>query len=150
MSDDETVAVVVAERVDPIGRPLDWDKAVSAAYFRALGASQKVAARAAGCGDRTIRDWEACSWWPDAVREAHERWRTNLGAEARRSLLRAVQRDGDLALKALERLDPRMSLKELSVSRVREMLAETIRAIRDELPEAEAERVLARIRPIWG
>lgn len=141
--------MVVAEQADPIGRPLDWDKAVSAAYFRALGASQKVAARAAGCGERSIRDWESCSWWPDAVREAHERWRTNLGAEARRSLLRAVQRDGDLALKALERLDPRMSAKELTVGRVQEMLGETVRILREELPPELADRVLARIRGVW-
>lgn len=146
---DGSAAVVLAELPDPIGRPQDWDKAVSAAYFRALGASQKVAARAAGCGERTLRDWEACSWWPDAHAEAVVRWRSDLTAEARRSLLRAIKRDGKLALDVLERLDRTLARKELPVSRVQEMLGETIRAIRDELDEATAERVLARIRGIW-
>lgn len=145
----KTATAVVAVEVQTSGRPQDWDKAVSVAYFRALNATQKVAARAAGCGLRTVQLWEASDWWPQAQQEAIQRWRTNLSAESRRSLLRAVQKDGDLALKALERLDPAMSAKELTLGRVQEMLGETIRAIREELDEAAAERVLARIRPIW-
>lgn len=145
---DGTV-LVVASTPDRRRPPKNWDKPVAAAYFRALGASQKVAARAAGVGERTLRDWESCSWWPEVQREALARWHVNIGAEARRSLLRAVKDDGKLALDVLERLDPRLAKKELPVSRVQEMLTDTIRAIREELDEPAAERVLARIRPIW-
>lgn len=39
--------------------------------------------------------------------------------------------------------------KELTVATVQEMLGETVRIIREELPAAEAERVLGRIRGVW-
>lgn len=134
---------------DEVSRPHEWDKAVAAAYFRALGATQAAAAEAAGIGERTLARWETCSWWDEAMRQAVERWRTDLSAASRKSLLDAVKSDGDLALKALERLDPRMSSKELTVGRVQEMLGETVRIIREELAPADAERVLARLKGVW-
>lgn len=129
--------------------PSDRDKAVSVAYFRALGATQEAAAEAAGVSERTVRAWEASPWWPDAHREAVERWRTDLSAASRKSLLDAVKSDGDLALKALERLDPRMSTKEITLARVQQMLGETVRIIREELGEEDAARVLSRVRGVW-
>lgn len=142
-------ALELATGDDLVDEPKDWDKAVSAAYFRALGATQEAAAAAAGVGERTLWRWERCAWWPEAHREAVERWRLDLSAASRKSLLDAVAKDGDLALKALERLDPRMSAKELTAGRVAEMLAETVRIIREELPPADADRVLARVRGVW-
>lgn len=138
-----------ADEPDPVGQPQDWDKVVAVAYFRALGASQSAAAQAAGVSERSVVNWEACSWWPEAHRQAVEKWRTDLSAASRKSLLDAVKSDGDLALKALERLDPRMSAKELTVGRVQEMLGETVRIVREELAPADAERVLTRIKGVW-
>lgn len=143
-------ALVVASKPDTVAAPQNWDKAVSAAYFRALGASQEDAAKAAGIGERTLTRWEKAAWWPRAHAEAVARWHVDLGAAARKSLLDAIKAgDGKLGLDVLERLDRTLAKKELPVNRVQEMLSETIRAIREELPEADADRVLARIRPIW-
>lgn len=143
-------AVALAGEGDEVSRPQDWAKAVSAAYFRALGATVAAAAEAAGVGERTLFRWETCSWWPDAHREAVERWHVDLSAASRAALLGAIKGgDGDLALKVQERLNPRLSAKELSVSRVQEMLAETVRILREELDEATASRVLARVRGVW-
>lgn len=142
-------AIELADDGDAVTRPMNWDKAVSAAYFRALGLSQAAAAEAARVGERTIARWEGCSWWADATAEAIDRWHTDLSAASRKSLLDAVKDDGDLALKVQERLNPRLSPKELNVARVQEALAETIRIIREELPEELAARVLGRVREVW-
>lgn len=143
-------AVELAEDGDEVTRPHDWDKAVAAAYIRAIGGTQAIAAASAGCGERTLARWERCSWWPEAHRQAVERWRGELSSASRASLLAAVKAgDGDLALKALERLDPRMSSKELTVGRVSEMLSETVRIVREELEAEAAERVLRRVREVW-
>lgn len=141
--------------VEPTGdasaveQPQDWDKAVSAAYFRALGATQAASAEAAGVSERTLRAWENSAWWPQATREAVERWHTDLSAASRKSLLDAVKTDGDLALKVQERLNPRLSSKEITVARVQALLTETVRVIREELDEETATRVLQRVREVW-
>src|SRR5690606_16995518 len=59
-------------------RPAHWEKRVSAAYFRTLGATQAEAARAVGRSERTIRLWESEPSWADARREAEERWLADL------------------------------------------------------------------------
>ena len=89
--------------------PRDWDKAVSVAYLRLVGETQEQAAAGAGVGERTLRDWEKCSWWKDALEEASARWLNNLTAHARGGLLAAVKADGPLALKVIERTDPRLA-----------------------------------------
>lgn len=147
---DGTAIVVASGDSQVVDAPADWDKAVSAAYFRALGSSQAAAAEAAGVSERSLRAWEKSPWWPRAHAEAVDRWRVDLSAAARKSLLDAIKGgDGKLGLDVLERLDRTLAKKELPVNRVQEMLAETIKAIRDELDEATAERVLGRIRGIW-
>lgn len=55
-------------------RPNDWDKAISAAYLRSLGQTQSVAAETAGVCERTVAAWEHSPWWPEAQKEAHDRW----------------------------------------------------------------------------
>lgn len=85
-----------------------WDKLVSAAYLRMLGATQADAATAVGRNARTIRMWEADSeLWANARAEARTRWLTDLTDKARRRLLDSMEKpeNGDLALKVLERMD---------------------------------------------
>jgi hypothetical protein len=57
-----------------VAKPNDWDICVAAAYLRLIGLSQEKAAEGAGCGERSIQDWEKCSWWDKAVQEAKGRW----------------------------------------------------------------------------
>ena len=94
---------------DPVTAPQDRDKAVSVALLRLLGASQEAAAEAAGAGERTVRQWETCSWWPEMLAEASRRWLAGLAAKARKGLERGVEEDGRLALKVLERLEPALA-----------------------------------------
>lgn len=54
--------------------PQDREKAISAAYLRTLGASQADTAKQVGIGERTLRRWEDCSWWPEIRHEAMDRW----------------------------------------------------------------------------
>ncbi len=77
-----------------VKRPRDWDKAVSTAYLRILGASQKVAGEGSGISARQIRKWEASDWWPEAEAEARSRWLRHGDAATMRTLLNSV-RDGD-------------------------------------------------------
>lgn len=100
----------VAGYDDPVDKPRDWDKAVSAAYLRLIGQSQKDAATGAGVGQRSLRRWETCSWWEDARDEARDRWLNDLVAESRATLFRVVQEgDGLRAMQILERMDPKMA-----------------------------------------
>jgi hypothetical protein len=85
-----------------------WDKLVSAAYLRMLGATQKEAATAVGRTDRAIRGWESdTETWAAARAEARDRWLTDLTDRARGTLLASLKNEanGDLALKVLERVD---------------------------------------------
>ena len=94
---------------DPVAAPRNRDKAVSAALLRLLGASQVEAAKAAGVGERTLRGWEACSWWAEVLADASRRWLDGLAAKARVGLEGAVADDGRLALSVLERLEPALA-----------------------------------------
>lgn len=96
-----------AEKNDPVKKPQDYDKALSVAYLRLLGATQETAAERAGVGIRTIRSWEYSDWWPDAIAEASRRWLQGLEAKARAKL--EADMDASLALKILERRLPELA-----------------------------------------
>src|SRR5690606_35548793 len=101
---------VMAEREDIVEKPQDWDKAVSVAYLRLLGAPIRTAAKVAGVGERTLHRWERSPWWPDATAEANDRWFKNVTAAARRTLLKAIRAGrSDHALQILERVEPRLA-----------------------------------------
>ena len=94
---------------DTVEKPQDWEKAVSAAYMRLLGAPQRVAAEAADIGARTLIRWEKSDWWPKALEEANDRWFHRLTSASRRTLLKAIRKGrSDQALTVLERVDPRL------------------------------------------
>ena len=100
----------MAEKVDAVEKPRDWDKAVSVAYLRLIGLTQAKAAKGAGTGVRTLRRYEASDWWPDACGEAVGRWMQQLEIECRTTIMAAVK-EGDVqtAVKMLERLDRRLA-----------------------------------------
>ena len=100
----------MAEKLDVVTKPHDWDKAVSVAYLRLLGLSQKKAAKGAGIGERTLARYELSEWWPDACGEAVNRWMQQLAIECRTTIMAAVK-SGDVAtaVKMLERIDKRLA-----------------------------------------
>ncbi len=100
----------MAEKLDVVRKPQNWDKAVSAAYLRLLGLSQGKAAKGAGIGERTIARWELSDWWPDACGEAGSRWMQQLEIECRTTIMAAVRAgDATTAVKMLERIDRRLA-----------------------------------------
>jgi hypothetical protein len=91
-------------------RHAHWDKVVSVAYLRLIGHTQAEAAIAAGRSERTIRNWEAdTELWAAAREEANSRWLQATTDAARRTVLKAVARNADLAFRILERLDPELA-----------------------------------------
>ena len=98
-----------AGNLDPVTKPHNREKALSACLFRLLGATQREAAESARVGERTLRQWEKCSWWIALEDEARARWCRGLAAKARVTLEKGIE-DGDLrsARWALERLEPRL------------------------------------------
>jgi len=117
-----------------VTKPHNWDKAVSVAYLRLLGLSQKKAARGAGIGERTLARWELSEWWPEACREAVDRWMQQLEIEARTTVMAAIK-EGDVvtAMKVLERIDKRLAPPRQShdISHSGDITA-TVRAMSDE------------------
>ena len=101
---------IVAGIVDAVEKPRDWDKAVSVSYLRLIGLTQEKAAKGAGIGVRTLRRYELSEWWPEACREAADRWMQQLALECRTTIMAAVKA-GDVvtAVKMLERLDKRLA-----------------------------------------
>jgi len=120
----------VAEKVDAVEKPRDWDKAVSVAYLRLIGLTQAKAAKAAGTGERTLRRYELSEWWPDACAEAVSRWMQQLEIEARSTVMKAVK-EGDVATawKVLERIDRRLAPPRLS--HAVEHSGDLMRSVRD-------------------
>ena len=100
----------MAEKLDVVRKPHNWDKAVSVAYLRLLGLSQKKAAKGAGIGERTLARWELSEWWPLACAEAVDRWMQQVEIEARSTVMQAVK-EGDVATawKVLERINRRLA-----------------------------------------
>ena len=100
----------MAEKFDAVGKPQNWDKAVSVSYLRLIGLTQKKAAKAAGMGERPLGRFELSEWWPDACGEAVDRWMQQLAIECRTTIMAAVKA-GDVvtAVKMLERIDNRLA-----------------------------------------
>lgn len=80
----------VATSDDSTKKPQNRAKALSAAYLRSIGLSQKQAAKLAGVGDRTLRTWEHCSWWPAIVAESHALWLSGIQFKTKKSLARLI------------------------------------------------------------
>ncbi len=120
----------MAEKLDVVTKPHDWDKAVSVAYLRLLGLSQKKAAKGAGIGERTLARYELSEWWPEACGEAVDRWMQQLEIEARSTVMQAVK-EGDVATawKVLERIDRRLAPPRLS--HAVEHSGDLMRSVRD-------------------
>lgn len=79
-----------ADRSGGVDAPKNWEIAVSCAYLRSIGASQKEAARAAGGSERQLREWEHSAWWPKAMEEAHKRWLSGIVCLTKKGLLSAL------------------------------------------------------------
>jgi hypothetical protein len=92
---------------DPVGKPHDYDKALSVAYLRLIDKTQEEAAELAGVSPRTVHSWEHSSWWPECEAEAGRRWLRGLEAKARSKLQSDM--DASLALKILERRLPELA-----------------------------------------
>lgn len=82
---------MTAESADPVTKPQDREKCLSVAYLRILGASQIDAAKVVGVGERSVRNWEACSWWPAIKAEATDRWLDGLRSKTFVALERLVE-----------------------------------------------------------
>ena len=140
---------IVAEKLDVVKKPQDWDKSVSAAYLRLLGLSQKKAAKGAGLGERTLARYELSEWWPDACREAVDRWMQQLEIEARTTVMVAVK-NGDVgtAWKVLERLDRRLAPPRQShgIEHSGEIVSEAPAMSVEEIFE-RAQKIVTRLAP---
>lgn len=99
----------MSESANPVSAPRNRETALSVAYLRLLGSTQTEAASATGVDARTVGRWESSSWWAGVKREAADRWLAGLASKARRGLEREVEKDGSLALKVLERLEPALA-----------------------------------------
>lgn len=75
--------------------PRDWDKAISAAYLRLLGATQETAAKQVGTTIRAICRWEGSDWWPQAVAEGRHRWLQSGDSSCMRALVTDMNRKDD-------------------------------------------------------
>lgn len=84
-----------------------WEKVVSAAYLRMIGATQKEAAAAVGRSERSIRDWESNEeLWTRARVVARSRWLNDAEDAARGAVLKSLRAgNADMGLRLLERLD---------------------------------------------
>ena len=116
MTDDAETA---AEN-DPVKKPQDRDLCVSAAYLRLIGLSQEKAAEGAGCSERSIQDWEHCSWWPDVVEEARKRWLDKVTRLARGGIVESLESKeggvkGTMARYVADRAVPEMKPPRLGV-----------------------------------
>ena len=104
----------MADIAQGVGKPRDWDKAISVAYLRLRNESQLDAAKSAGIGERTVRRWENSLWWPQACVEAGSRWLQGLLFVSQQTLFAAIagddaKGDANLALKVAERRIPALA-----------------------------------------
>jgi hypothetical protein len=104
--------VKAAEKKRGTKRPQNWDKAISVAYLRLLGATQVDAAERAGVSERVIRDWEISVWWKDAIAEARGRWLRGVESGAMNGILEGLGDPNEYAAMArwaAERILPEMA-----------------------------------------
>ncbi len=100
----------MADKAQGVGKPRDWDKAISVAYLRLREESQADAAKSAGIGERTVRRWENSKWWPQACLEAGSRWLQGLVYVSQQTLFAAIDGgDANLAFKVIERRIPELA-----------------------------------------
>jgi hypothetical protein len=92
-----------------VEKPQDWDKVLSAAFFRLQGMSQEAVANAVGCVRQTIVVWEASDFWVTALTEATDRWLDGLRGKAMAGVEAGVLKDGRLALDVLGRVMPELA-----------------------------------------
>lgn len=92
-------------------RPRYWDKMVSAAYLRMMGATQAECAKSVGRSRRTIQLWESdTETWAQARAEASERWLAEATDAARRAVLAEVRAgNAEFGFRILERVDRRLA-----------------------------------------
>jgi hypothetical protein len=100
--------------------PHDWDKVVSAAYQRSLGATQAETAIIVGVTRRTIHEWEKGIFWSKALAEAQSRWMSGVVARTRKGILDALSDPKEYALmarfvaeRAIDELKPPRQTKEI-------------------------------------
>lgn len=94
---------------DKVAKPHHREKAIKVAAMMMAGSTQKEAAEAAGVGVRTVHRWCASDFWEGIQEEARTQYMSDLEAYCLRAVIDAVK-DGDanLALKVLERIDPKV------------------------------------------
>lgn len=134
-------------------RPADWDKAVSAAYMRLLGASQEASAKGVGLSRRTLIRYEASDWWPDAQAEADRRWLADVTAATKARLLQTLRESDDLGglLRVAERLIPDLrpgpTQHDVTVTiqqRIQELSPDELERL-EQLPDDELRQELKRL-----
>ena len=101
---EEETSVEISDQLDPVKAPQQWSKAVHVAALLAIGVTQKEAANAAGCSDRTVRNWIHSSWWPNAVEQAKDTMLSSLFMRAYQTIYKDVSENPDRAWQVLERL----------------------------------------------
>jgi len=77
-------------------KPHNWEKVVSVAYLRLLGATQEQASISAKVSESTIHDWERSEWWRQAQFEANQRWLSDVDSATRHALLKNVTQRTDI------------------------------------------------------
>ena len=115
------------------------------ALLRLQGFSQRNAAKGAGIGYRTGQRWEAQSWYSGIKEGLRKDYFTALEELARGTFFQAIFKgDGNLALKAMERLSPEMdpTPKEPSADEILAKLEGALGSVRrrDDLTLAERIR----------
>jgi hypothetical protein len=109
------------QRKKRVTGPHHWDKVVSAAYQRTLGATQEKAAEAVGVCRRTMYSWERSEFWNRAMDEAHRRWCAGIVANTKNAILEALGDPAEYASMArfvgermIEELRPAKQTREIS------------------------------------
>lgn len=101
-----------APETSAVEKPRDWEKAIDAARLRMAGLTQKDAAEAAGIGERTLRVYESCKWWPTAMEEARKGWLQGVQLQAMGGIAKALDDPNEYAKMArwlAERLMPELA-----------------------------------------
>lgn len=110
-------ALISAAPEDKIQKPQNAEKCLLVAYFLGLGWTQREAAKAAGVGDRTVRDWMGCSWWQSVEIAAHQKFMRRLTGRTKESLLNLVNGCEPATVRfAAERLLPELKPAEQTLN----------------------------------